>query len=161
MSCTRAIRREVREDCLHILSASAQRTVEFVEDEQARLQAVEKMIYLFAGVGQAAPTGCLRGAQSGQDAGVEMRQTSPLPGLYYPHRLPVGTAQMVDGEAFGDHGLAVVIGTRKQQAAWSQRWRPLKQLPHRNVRCEGPRMADPAWRPDMRDAGGNIRLQKR
>jgi hypothetical protein len=73
-----------REDCLHILSASAQRTVEFVEDKQARLQAVEKMIDLFAGAGQAAPAGSLRGAQPGQDAGVEMRQAGPLPGLDDP-----------------------------------------------------------------------------
>lgn len=109
-----------REDCLHILSASAQNTVEFVEDEQARLDAVEKMIDLFAGAGQATPAGSLRGAQSGQNAGVEMRQACPLPGLDHPDPLPVGTAQMFDGEAFGDHGLAVVIGTSNQQAAWTE-----------------------------------------
>jgi hypothetical protein len=42
-------------------TAAAQRTVEFVEDEQARLQAVEKMIDLFAGAGQATPAGSLQG----------------------------------------------------------------------------------------------------
>ena len=86
----------------------------------ARLDAVEKMIDLFAGAGQATPAGSLRGAQSGQNAGVEMRQACPLPGLDHPDPLPVGTAQMFDGEAFGDHGLAVVIGTSNQQAAWTE-----------------------------------------
>jgi len=27
---------------------------------------------------------------------------------------------MFDGEAFGDHGFAVVIGTSNQQAAWAE-----------------------------------------
>ena len=53
-----------REDCLHILPAPTQRTRELVEDEKARLQAVEKMIDLLAGAGLAAPAGNLWGTQS-------------------------------------------------------------------------------------------------
>lgn len=61
-----------RGDCLHILPAPTQRTMKLVKDEQARLQTVKKLIDLLAGTRQAAPADSLRGAQSGQDAGVEM-----------------------------------------------------------------------------------------
>ena len=44
-----------REDGLHILAPPAQRAVELVEDQKARLQALQKMIDLIAGAGQAAP----------------------------------------------------------------------------------------------------------
>jgi hypothetical protein len=75
--------------------------------------------------------------------------------------LSVGMAQMFDGEAFGDHGLAVVIRTGKQQAAWAQgRW-SLQQLSHRIMRNDGNRMPNPAWCPDMCNSGGNIGFQKR
>ena len=49
-----------------------------------------------------------------------MRQAGTFPGLDHPDLLPVGAAQVVDGEAFGDHGLAVVIGAGKQQSARAQ-----------------------------------------
>jgi len=45
-----------------------------------------------------------------------MSTTSP-PSLDHPYPLPAGLAQMFDREALGDHGLAVVIGAGKQQAA--------------------------------------------
>jgi hypothetical protein len=104
--------------------------MELVEDEQARLQAVEKMIDLFAGAGQIAPADSLGRAQLRQDAGVEMRQVGPLPGLDPPEPLPVDTAQVFDGEAAGDHGFDVVIGTGDQQAAWTQRRRPAAASHH-------------------------------
>ena len=63
-----------REDGLHILAPPAQRAVELVEDQKARLQALQKMIDLIAGAGQAAPARGLWRAQSGQDAGIEMNR---------------------------------------------------------------------------------------
>ena len=149
-----------REDGLHILAPPTQRAVELVEDQKARLQALEKMIDLIAGAGQAAPARGLWRAQSGQDAGVEMRQARTFPGLDHPHLLLVGGTQMFDGEAFGDHGLAVMVGTGKQQTAWAQGWRSLKQQSHRVMRRAGRRMADPARRAHMGDPHCVIGLQE-
>lgn len=59
-----------------------------------------------------------------------MRQPCTFPGLDHPHLLLVGNTQMFDGKAFGDHGFAIVVGTGKQQTAWAQRWRSLKQQSH-------------------------------
>lgn len=73
----------------------------------------------------------------------------------------IGGAQMFDGEAFGDHGPAVVVGTGKQQTAWAQRWRSLKQQSHRVMHRAGGRMADPERGTHMGDPHRVIGLQER
>jgi len=67
---------------------------------------------------------------------------------------------MFDGEALGDHGLAVVVGTSKQQTAWAQGWRSLKLQSHRVMRRADRRMTDPARRAHMGDPHCVIGLQE-
>lgn len=69
-----AMRRGARKDRFHILARPKRCDVAFAEEEQARLQAFQRMIHLFACPGQAPPTCGLKRAQSGKTARIEVER---------------------------------------------------------------------------------------
>ena len=90
--------------------------MEFVENQDFGLQAVEEMIDLLR-LAADVPAGARRRSQSAQNACVEMGEPGALARLDHPNPLRLGGFQMRDREPLGDHCLAVGVGSGQHQTA--------------------------------------------